>query len=71
MKRGNVYICNVCSIESSKDKEAVFIKAHKGGETVHICTDCFPKIIHESAKLVKTNHRLESEFYEEFRKETE
>ena len=24
MKRGNVYICNVCSIESSKDKEAVF-----------------------------------------------
>ncbi len=71
MKRGNVYICNVCGIESSKDKEAVFIKAHKGGETVHICTDCMPSVIHGSGSVVKSNHKLESEFYEEFRKETE
>ena len=32
MKSGDIYICNICSLKSSDDENAVFIKAHKNGE---------------------------------------
>jgi len=43
MKSGDIYICNICSLKSSDDENAVFIKAHKNGElheiTQHIHGD--------------------------------
>lgn len=66
MKQGNVYVCNVCSAKSNEDKERVFIKAHKDGESVHICLACLPMLILGAGKL-KSNHKLESEFFNEFK----
>jgi len=61
MKSGDIYICNICSLKSSDDENAVFIKAHKSGETVHICTSCMPSVIHGSGMVVKSNSEIEEE----------
>lgn len=61
MKSGDIYICNICSLKSSDDENAVFIKAHKNGETVHICTSCMPSVIHGSGMVVKSNSEIEEE----------
>lgn len=63
MKFGNVYVCNVCGIKSNESEDAVFIKAHKNGDSVHICTDCMPSVIHGSGKVVKSNSELETEIF--------
>ena len=61
MKSGDIYICNICSLKSSDDENAVFIKANKNGETVHICTSCMPSVIHGSGMVVKSNSEIEEE----------
>lgn len=61
MKKDNVYICNVCGLISSEDKDAVFIKANKGEEEIHICTSCIPAVIHGSGLSVKSNSEIEAE----------
>lgn len=65
MKSGNIYICNICSLKSSEDENAVFIKAHKNGEDVDICTSCMPSVIHGSGMVVKSNAEIQSELAEE------
>lgn len=65
MKSGNIYICNICSLKSSEDENAVFIKAHKNGEDVDICTSCMPSVIHGSGMVVKSNSEIQSELSEE------
>ncbi|NLY03876.1 MAG: hypothetical protein GXZ15_03445 [Campylobacter sp.] len=61
MKIENVYVCNVCSLESGDDKDAVFITAHKGTEEIHICTACIPAVIHGSGIVVRPNKDVEAE----------
>ena len=65
MKSGDIYICNICLLKSSEDDNAVFIKAHKNGEDVHVCTSCMPSVIHGSGIVVKSNSEVESELAEE------
>ncbi|CZE47797.1 hypothetical protein [Campylobacter geochelonis] len=61
MKIDNIYVCNVCCTRSDEDKNAVFIKAHKGGEEVDICTSCMPSVIHGSGLVVKSNDEVREE----------
>lgn len=61
MKKDNIYICNVCGLRSDEDEDAVFMKAHKGGEDVHICTACIPSVIHGSGLVIKSNSQIEEE----------
>ncbi|MBR8463514.1 hypothetical protein KDD93_02880 [Campylobacter sp. faydin G-24] len=61
MIENNVVICNVCALKSSDDENAVFIKAHKNGEDVDICTSCIPSVIHGSGMVVKSNEEIKAE----------
>lgn len=61
MEINGVHVCNVCSRPSDQDPSAVFIQAHKGGETVHICTACIPHVIHGSGEVVKSNETIKAE----------
>lgn len=54
----NDIICNVCMIKSSEDANTVFIKAHKNGEEVDICTNCIPSVIHGSGIVVKSTSEI-------------
>lgn len=61
MRDGDIVVCNVCGLKSSDDKNAVFIRAHKNGEEVDICTSCVPSVIHGSGMVVKSNDEIKSE----------
>lgn len=61
MEINGVVICNVCGLKSSEDESAVFVKAHKNGESVDICTSCIPSVIHGSGEVVKSNAETKSE----------
>lgn len=62
MEINGIIVCNVCGLKSSEDKDTVFIKAHKNGQSVDICTSCIPSVIHGSGEVVKTNEEIEAEF---------
>lgn len=59
MEISNTQICNVCLQSSTSG--AVFIKAVKNGEEVHVCTSCIPHIIHGSGDVVKSNEQVAQE----------
>lgn len=54
-------VCNVCGRPSEQDPNAVFIRAHKAGEEVHICTGCIPHVIHGSGEVVKSNEAIKAQ----------
>lgn len=58
MKTNNQVICNVCGISSKDSKDAVFVQAIKGNESVDICTACIPSVVHGSGSVVKTNAQV-------------
>lgn len=62
MEIKGVQICNVCMRSSDESAGAVFIKAMKNGEEIHVCTSCIPHIIHGSGDVVKSNAAVEAEF---------
>ena len=62
MEINNVQICNVCLKSSEEESGAVFMKAIKGGEDIHVCTGCIPHIIHGSGDIVKSNALVATEF---------
>ena len=62
MEINGVQICNVCTRTSEESVGAVFIKAMKNGEEIHVCTGCIPHIIHGSGDVVKSNAVIEAEF---------
>jgi len=47
---------------SDESEGAVFIKAVKNGEEIHVCTGCIPHIIHGSGDVVKSNAVIAAEF---------
>ncbi|BCX80071.1 hypothetical protein [Campylobacter sp. 19-13652] len=61
MKKNDEVICNVCGISSKDEKDAVFIQAIKGGESVDICTSCMPTVIHGSGSVVRSNESIAAE----------
>ncbi|MBV5278021.1 MAG: hypothetical protein J0647_03110 [Campylobacteraceae bacterium] len=61
MEINNVQVCNVCLKSSDKENGAVFIKAVKNGEDIHVCTGCIPHIIHGSGDVVKSNATVQAE----------
>ena len=62
MEINGVQICNVCMRDSKESQGAVFIKAMRNGEDIHVCTGCIPHIIHGSGDVVKSNAVIEAEF---------
>jgi len=62
MEINNIHICNVCMRSSDESEGAVFIKAVKNGEEIHVCTGCIPHIIHGSGDVVKSNAVIVAEF---------
>lgn len=62
MEINNIQICNVCLRSSNESEGAVFIKAVKNGEDIHVCTGCIPHIIHGSGDVVKSNAVVQAEF---------
>lgn len=62
MEINNIQVCNVCLRSSNESEGAVFIKAVKNGEDVHVCTGCIPHIIHGSGDVVKSNAVVQAEF---------
>lgn len=62
MEINNIQICNVCLRSSNESEGAVFIKAVKNGEDIHVCTGCIPHIIHGSGDVVKSNAIVQAEF---------
>jgi hypothetical protein len=62
MEINNIQVCNVCLRSSDESEGAVFIKAVKNGEAIHVCTGCIPHIIHGSGDVVKSNAVVEAEF---------
>ena len=61
MEINNIQVCNVCLRSSNESEGAVFIKAVKNGEDIHVCTGCIPHIIHGSGDVVKSNAHVEAE----------
>lgn len=61
MEINNVQVCNVCLRTSEESSNAVFIKAMKGGEEIHVCTGCIPHIIHGSGDVAKSNAQVAAE----------
>ncbi|QCD44214.1 hypothetical protein [Campylobacter mucosalis] len=61
MRENNLVVCNVCGQKSTDNQTAVFIKAHKNGEEVDICTSCIPSVIHGSGMVVKSNEEIKAE----------
>ncbi len=55
MQIDNTIYCNVCNTSNKQSPKAVFIKAIKGDEEIHVCTGCIPQIIHGSGEVAKTN----------------
>ena len=62
MEINNIQVCNVCLRSSNESEGAVFIKAVKNGENIHVCTGCIPHIIHGSGDVVKSNAVVQAEF---------
>lgn len=62
MEINGIQVCNVCMRASNESAGAVFIKAVKNGEDIHVCTGCIPHIIHGSGDVVKSNSVVEAEF---------
>ncbi|MDD4505578.1 MAG: hypothetical protein PHE60_04300 [Sulfurospirillaceae bacterium] len=62
MEINNIQVCNVCLRSSNESEGAVFIKAVKNGEDIHVCTGCIPHIIHGSGDVVKSNAVVQAEF---------
>ena len=62
MEINNIQICNVCLRSSNESEGAVFIKAVKNGEDIHVCTGCIPHIIHGSGDVVKSNAVVQAGF---------
>lgn len=62
MEINGIQVCNVCMRSSNESAGAVFIKAVKNGEEIHVCTGCIPHIIHGSGDVVKSNNAVEAEF---------
>lgn len=52
MEINNIQVCNVCLRSSNESEGAVFIKAVKNGEDIHVCTGCIPHIIHAVVMLL-------------------
>jgi hypothetical protein len=61
MEINNIQVCNVCLRSSDESAGAVFIKAMKNGEEIHVCTGCIPHIIHGSGDVVKSNAQVAAE----------
>ncbi len=62
MEINNIQVCNVCLRSSNESEGAVFIKAVKNGEDIHVCTGCIPHIIHGSGDVVKSNAVVQAEY---------
>ena len=62
MEINNIQVCNVCLRSSNESEGAVFSKAVKNGEDIHVCTGCIPHIIHGSGDVVKSNAVVQAEF---------
>jgi len=62
MEINNIQVCNVCLRSSKESEGAVFIKAVKNGEDIHVCTGCIPHIIHGSGDVVKSNAVVQAEY---------
>ena len=62
MEINNIQVCNVCLRSSNESEGAVFIKAVKNGEDIHVFTGCIPHIIHGSGDVVKSNAVVQAEF---------
>ncbi len=62
MEINNIQVCNVCLRASNESEGAVFIKAVKNGEEIHVCTGCIPHIIHGSGDVVKSNAVVQAEY---------
>ena len=61
MRENNTVVCNVCGQKSSDNEVAVFVRAHKNGEEVDICTGCIPSVIHGSGMVVRSNDEVKAE----------
>ncbi|AFL69289.1 hypothetical protein [Sulfurospirillum barnesii] len=61
MEINNIQVCNVCLRSSEENSGAVFIKAMKNGEEIHVCTGCIPHIIHGSGDVAKSNAQVSLE----------
>ena len=61
MEINNIQECNVCLRSSEASQGAIFIKAMKNGEEIHVCTSCIPHIIHGSGDVAKSNAQVAAE----------
>jgi len=61
MEINNMQVCNVCLRSSEESQGAIFIKAMKNGEEIHVCTSCIPHIIHGSGDVAKSNAQVAAE----------
>ena len=61
MEINNSQVCNVCLRSSEESQGAIFIKAMKNGEEIHVCTSCIPHIIHGSGDVAKSNAQVAAE----------
>ena len=50
-----------CLRSSEESQGAIFIKAMKNGEEIHVCTSCIPHIIHGSGDVAKSNAQVAAE----------
>ena len=61
MRTENIVVCNVCGQKSTENENAVFIRAHKNGEEVDICTACIPSVIHGYGLVVRSNDEIKED----------
>ena len=61
MRPENIVVCNVCGQKSTENENAVFVRAHKNGEEVDICTACIPSVIHGSGLVVRSNDEIKED----------
>ena len=61
MRTENIVVCNVCGQKSTENENAVFVRAHKNGEEVDICTACIPSVIHGSGLVVRSNDEIKED----------
>lgn len=61
MRIDNLVVCNVCGQKNTDNENAVFVRAHKNGEEVDICTSCIPSVIHGSGMVVRSNDEVKDD----------
>ncbi len=56
---GNVYYCNICQKSTKDAPKTIFVQGVLDGETIHVCTNCIPTLVHGGGKGVLSNEELE------------